>query len=274
MKKEVKYDNVINSLQFKKFTAIDYNLFMFICQEMKNQGSAEKTFAFKYIKSVTNFGNHTDSMFVKKLDAMCYKLKDVSSRIESGNTITYLNIFTILSIDADEKTFTVKVNEDYLFLLNDISDKFTSFELQEFVELDGKYSKALYMRFKQFKFNGWWKPTVEEMRMCLDIPKSYKPKSIMKDIIKPSLERLAPFFPNIKCETITAKKKGAPVERYYFTWKPEENKKEKSKENNVSIFKPKKNSFNNIEQHEYDFDEFERLMLDNWGQFYGRTWII
>lgn len=267
MKNEVKYDNLINSLQFKKFTTIDYNLFMFICQEMKNQGSACKTFTFRYIKSKANFGNHTDKMLIEKLDKMAFKLTNISGRIETEDKIFHLNFFDTFEIDKEKKTFTVSVNKDCIFLLNDISEKFTSFELQEFVELDGKYSKALYMRFKQYKFNGWWNPSIENLRTCLDIPKTYKPKEIMKDIIKPSIVKLSVYFDDIECSAINAKKKGSPVERYVFTWKPEEkpdeNKKVEMKEKKVSIFKPQKNKFNDFPQNTYDFDEYERLMLDN-----------
>ncbi len=264
MKKEVKYDNIINSLQFKKFTTIDYNLFMFLCQEMKNQGSAEKTFTFKYIKAQANFGNHTDKMLIDKLDKMADKLTNISGRIETEDKIFHLNFFDTFEIDKENKTFTVSVNKDCLFLLNDISEKFTSFELQEFVELDGKYSKALYMRFKQYKFNGWWNPTIEDMRICLDIPSTYKPKDIMKDIVKPSIIKLSPYFDDIECEPINAKKKGSPIERYSFTWKAEEYKKDEKTINNIPKARPKTNNFNNFPQNEYDFEELEKQICENY----------
>ena len=53
------------------------------------------------------------------------------------------------------------------------------------------------------------------------ITEAYSNKIVMRDIIKPTIATLAVKFNDLSCEPIKAKKRGAPIEKYYFTWQAE-----------------------------------------------------
>lgn len=278
MNEIVKYNNTLNSLKFKNFTAMDYNIFMCLCHKLRNQGQKELVFGFEELKDLTAFSEQSDKKFVENLESMIDKLLKVSATYTKDHEKTFFVLFTTFTVDDKKRTLTVSVNKKFSFILNELTDNFTRFELKEFTELDGKYAKTLYRVLKQYKHSGWWKPTVEELKYVLDVPENYDNKKIMAKIIKPSMAVLAEKFSDLKCEPIKAAKRGAPVERYYFTFQAE---KQISGQQTIADYpgvlpgeetpklktkkKPKSN-FNNFEQRQYtteEMAELEKKLLDN-----------
>lgn len=278
MNEIVKYNNTLNSLKFKNFTAMDYNIFMCLCHKLRNQGQKELVFGFEELKDLTDFAEQSDKKFVENLESMIDKLLKVSATYTKEHEKTFFVLFTTFTVDDKKRTLTVSVNKKFSFILNELTDNFTRFELKEFTELDGKYTKTLYRVLKQYKHSGWWKPTVEELKYVLDVPENYDNKKIMAKIIKPSMAVLAEKFSDLKCEPIKAAKRGAPVERYYFTFQAE---KQISGQQTIADYpgvlpgeetpklktkkKPKSN-FNNFEQRQYtteEMAELEKKLLDN-----------
>lgn len=274
----VTYDNTLNTLQFKGFRPMDYNVLMVLCHKLGEKGTKRLVFSFDELKELIAFENQSDQLFAKDLDRMVKQLLEVNATHINGNVKTYFVLFPTFKIDDKKKTLTVSVNPEFTYILNELSSNFTQFELREFVELDSKYTKSLYRIFKQYKYSGWWNPTVEQLRTVLDIPENYTNKRIMGDVLKPALKVLEQKFEDLKCEPIKAKKKGAPIEKYYFTWRAlgqtkgqtnivdadRELSKQKDKRK-----KAPKNKFNNIESspsypktHE-EWDTFEKSMIDN-----------
>lgn len=276
MNEIVKYNNTLNTLQFKDFTAMDYNVLMCLCHKLRNKGDKELVFTFKELKELTEFGNHSDKLFADDLDRMIDKLIKVNATHITGDEKSRFVLFPTFTINATKGILKVSVNKKFAYILNELTDNFTRFELSEFAQLDGKYAKTLYRMLKQYKHTGWWKPTVEDFKIVMDIPEAYTNKIIMRDIIKPTMSTLATKFNNLKCEPIKAKKRGAPIVQYYFTWQAEKQLKGQTNINdaekelieyNASKKKTKKaaqkNSFNNFKQNTYDFDELEKQLLDN-----------
>lgn len=275
MNEIVKYDNTLNTLQFKDFTAMDYNILMCLCHKVRDRGQDLLTFDFKELKALTEYGNHSNELFAADLERMTSKLLKVNATHITGSKKSFFVLFPTFTIDTEKATLTVRVNKDFKFILNELTDNFTRFELKEFAELDGKYAKTLYRILKQYKYSGWWKPTVEELTLVLDIPENYDNKKILARIIKPAIETLQDKFQDLKCEPIKAQKRGAPVERYYFTFRAE---KQVAGQQSIADYpgvlpgeeKPKTkrkkkstNKFNNFEQNTYDFEELEKKLLDN-----------
>ncbi len=281
MKEMVEYDNTLNSLQFKGFTAMDYNILMCLCNKVKNKGQAKLTFSFSELKKLTAFDNQSDTAFASNLDRMIEKLIHVNATHINGGKKAYFVLFPTFIVDTDKRTLTVSVNKDFTFILNQLSNEFTQFELKEFAELDSKYAKTLYKNLKQFKRSGWWRPSVEELRVVLDVPSNYSNKRIMGDILKPALAILSDKFDDLKCEPIRAKKRGAPIERYYFTFTAEgqtsgqtnmndaEEEMTKFKASKSKKKTAKKNSFNNFAESpstpktKNEWEDLEAKLLDN-----------
>ena len=222
MNEVVKYDNTLNTMQFKDFSAMDYNILMCLCHKVRDKGSKKLVFTFNELKEATNFGNHSDALFKQNLDRMIDKLIHVDATHVKGSKESHFILFPTFTVDVKKKTLTVRVNEDFAYILNELTDNFTRFELKEFAELDSKYAKTLYRILKQYRKGGFWKPTVEELKIVLDVPANYSNKMILRDILKPALSTLEDKFKDLKCEPIKAQKRGAPIEKYLFTFTPED----------------------------------------------------
>ncbi|SES43352.1 Protein involved in initiation of plasmid replication [Butyrivibrio fibrisolvens] len=274
MKEMVKYNNTLNTLQFKNFSAMDYNVLMCLCHKMRDQGDKELKFSFKELKELTDFGNHSDKLFAEDLDRMIDKLIKVDATVITGDEKSRFILFPTFRINAVQGTLTVSVNKDFSYILNEITGNFTKFELKEFAELDGKYTKTMYRIFKQYRKTGWWKPTVEEFKAIMDIPNAYTNKIIMRDIIKPTIATLSDKFNGLTCEPIKAKKRGAPIERYYFKWQAEKQiagqtnindaEDELARYNNKKVKKStKKSNYNDFMKNSYDFEELEKKLVRN-----------
>ena len=82
------------------------------------------------------------------------------------------DLFPTFTVNKKEQTLTVAVNESFKFILNELTKEFTEFDLKSFTLLESKYSKTLYRKLKQFKFSGFYKAKVDELRRNMDAPKS------------------------------------------------------------------------------------------------------
>lgn len=278
MKNIVEYHNTMNTLNFKGFTAMDYNVLMALCYKLRDQGKKKITLTFSELRELTasEKSRYTNNDFEKLLDHMIDKLLEVKATHIRGNEKSRFVLFRTFTTDAKNGTLIASVNEDFYFILNELSNNFTQFELREFAELDSRYEKTLYRILKQYKISGWWKPTTEELKEILDIPNNYTNKMIVRDILKPAITSLSSKFNDLKCEPIRAKKRGAPIERFYFTFTAEkqiegqtnindaiEQMQNYNQEKAQMKKQAQKNSFNNFKQNQYDFTSLEEKLLDN-----------
>lgn len=213
----IKYNNKMNNIPLKNFEKNDLNFFYAICSKVKNHGSEKLEISFDEIKELTNY-NQSKDRFIADLDRMNGKLMSCSGRFETEDEIVRFNLFSTFRIIKSRKVLKVGVNEDFTWLLNNIAKEFTSFELQEYVSLDGIYAKALYRLLKQWKTQGKTpKYGVTELKELLSTP-DYAPKDVMKEVINPAVEEIksSGAFENLWCEVVYAKKRGKPVDGYIF----------------------------------------------------------
>ena len=82
----------------------------------------------------------------------------------NGNVIEQFTLFNKFKVDGDTQILYVSVNEEFFFLLNQLTSNFTRFELKEFVTLKSSYAKEFYRRMKQFKYTGVWIVSIEEFK--------------------------------------------------------------------------------------------------------------
>lgn len=263
-KKIVKYHNDLNEITFQKFGQVDFDFFMVLCSTLRDSGDNKAVIPFDKFKELSGYSRKTsDERFMNELESMNYKQLISTGKIRDGNKRKQFVLFTEFEIDPDEKTVTAKVNEDYKYILNELTKNFTRFELQEFIELESKYSKTLYRLLKQFRNTGLYRVSLEEIRRLLSVPKSYTNMRIYDKILKPSVAALRKCFDELSCKVLYEAKRGRPVRGYEFTFTPEkvpEKIPDRSQEPKEEPKKPQ-NSFHNFEQRTYNFDELEREWL-------------
>ena len=207
VKEIVKYSNFVNALKFKEFTATDYDFLMALCAKLKNKKTSTMTFTFTEIKGLTKYKRTSKDEFIEKIKTMNSKLMSITTDVKIEKKHMQFVLFPTFVTDEENNTLTVGVNEHFSFVLNDLQQNFTRFELEEFVSLESKYAKTLYRMIKQYRTTGKYQIDVGEFRDLMGCPPSYTNYIFLRDIIIPSVKRLQQYFPLVKCTVLYAKKK-------------------------------------------------------------------
>lgn len=219
MSKEIiKYSNKLNNIPLKNFEKVDLNFFYAICAKVREKGSELVEIPLDDIKVMTEYKSTSVERFKSDLIRMNEKLRSCHGIYETDDEIVQFNLFSTFTIVKSRKVLKIRLNPDVAWLLNNIAKEFTSFELQEYVSLDGIYAKALYRLLKQWKTHGCTKKYgVSELKELLSIP-DYETRRFLDKIINPAVDEInkSGAFKNLRCEVIHAKKRGRPVEGYVF----------------------------------------------------------
>lgn len=224
----VKYHNDMNKISFSGFKEKELDLFFSICVRLKEHGTNEIIFNFSELRTLSDYKDRNIKKFISLLEQVYKKLLGLSFKYEDEDRIIRFVLFTKYVINKNTKTVTIKVNEEFDYILNNLISNYTKFDLIDFVTLNSFYSKTMFKILKQYSTTGWFEVFVEEFRRLLDIPEKYRMSEIDKLILKPIGEELPKYFKGLKYEKI---KKGRVVEKLRFTW-------QKSKEiNDPNIIK-------------------------------------
>lgn len=272
MQEIVKYDNILNQLSFTNFDENDLNLFMVLCARMRDLGDEKQVFEYGYLMDLMEWDkSQRIEVFHQEIKKMADKLRLIGSSVDiSEDEWVAFDLFPTLRGNKKKRLLTVQINPEFKYILNDISRNFTRFELKEYVELGGRYSKQLYQHLKQYKSSGWWQVSIEELRHVLSIPDSMPTMNIKSKVLTPSIEviRTCKGFSDLTVEVLQSKRRGRAVEGYKFRFTPDKQIKgqmslddyQKAPEKRK---KGKKSTFCNMQEHDYDFNELERLLIDN-----------
>lgn len=227
----VKYNNDLNSIPLKNFNSIELDLFMTICANIKEKGTDIVTFDFDKLRELSKYEPTSLKRFSDDLDRTYKKLIELNIRIDYENgSFERFTLFNRYKVDMDTKSLEIQVNENFKYILNDLNlGNFTRFELKEYTSINSTYSKALYMRLKQWKSTGKWEVSLEEFKRVLAIPGSYKMGNIDQQILNPALQDLKPFFKGLKVFKLDKKGKlsgrGRPVKTMRFTFQQQDDSK-------------------------------------------------
>ena len=287
-KLEVRYNNDMNTLRFKEFTQVDYDMLLCVCYQMNGLGTKEIEINYETIMDLMQWDEAKGiKLFQEEVFRVSEKLAAVKGVFKNEERFRIFNLFQSFEGDIKRRTLKVQVSKDFMYILNDLQRDFTKIELKEYIQLDSKYAKTMYMQIKQrYKLNGhFWQPTIEEFKTVMDIPEKLKNKYVMDDIIKPTIDilRTCKGLSDLEVEVLKARRKGSPVMGYRFTWTPNgqikgqtdiedalsemtKYKKEKEKPRKAAA---KKNSFNRFPESpttpksKSEWATLEEQLLDN-----------
>jgi len=206
----VKYHNDMNLVAFKDFAEIDFNNFFAICYKLREQKTGKITFTFQELKELGKY-KRNNQRFVADLKRTYSKLIKLYIPIEDEDTWTVFTLFSDFTIKYKEKTLTVRTNEKFEYILNNLTNNFARFELEEFCNLDSRYTKTLYRLLKQFRTTGYVILKWDEFTRIMDIPSTYVVGMIDKRILKPAIHELGSMFKNLKYEKIKEHSLGGKI---------------------------------------------------------------
>lgn len=229
-KEIVKYHNDLNKLVLKNWTKTEQDLFFTIIERARDQGTRVIELTRDDFEDIINQngGNIKRFMFTikefhDKIFSL-YWLQEKETQTKNGKQIklSHIRFFNDFNLDLEllenEPINTkgiVEVSKDFEYLVNELVNNFTQWELQEFYSIRSTYSKNIYRLLKQFKSTGQRIFTVEEFRELLSIPDSYSNSNITRRILNPAKKDLRPYFNNL---FITTKKKRNKITHFIFTF--------------------------------------------------------
>lgn len=184
----VRYNNGLNTVPLRHFTAVDMDLFWSVCSKMKRKGTKVETFSFDEIREIANYSQRGLKIFANDVKDMADKLGSLSFYYEDENVWERLNLFQRFTVDKNLETLTVKVSDEFEFILNAIGSNFTRFELENMTKLSGSYTKELYRQLMSHRDRnrrgGAWYVKVEDFRTLLAVPDSYRMSDMDRQIFK------------------------------------------------------------------------------------------
>ena len=236
IKDNIVYHNDMNKFVFKNFNEADFNLFFTICffaKEQRNNGeliSLSFNVLKRFIPNERNkkrfYGNIVE--FARKLNSLSTEEYNVD---EDGYRKFSINsFFEQIEVDEKNEILSFRISKKSLYLIYEVFQRYTIFDMKDFCEIKGKYTKNLFRLLKQWEGSGKFQINYESFLVLFDIPKSYTAFFIEDKVIKPSIDlpngknsKNKVYFANLQYEKIKdkhSKGQGGKIKELIFTFKP------------------------------------------------------
>ena len=224
----VKYHNDLNKLKFYLFGELEQNILMGVFLNARFHNTKEFILnADDIAKFLPQRNPSKQEIFnrVMSLRENLFKI-DYTHEMKLDNgliELSFYNIFSVFTLvytteNREFEYLKIKISDDFSYLIHNLTKHFTQFELEEFLFLSGKYTKALYIHLKQFRTTGVWRVSWDNFKELLGIPSNYRMCDIDLRILKPSVaqlqeplnlfERSRTPFKNLKYTKIKGKGRG------------------------------------------------------------------
>lgn len=232
MNRVTKYNNQLNSVPMRQWSAEEQNFFFAIITEARERGQKKLIFEEDQLKELASYSDKHNQRFIKTINNLVSKLDQMRYFEPRENGYKLMTLFQEFDVSWQENEkgeeklkIELIISERFEYIVNKLNTEFTRFELAQFTNIRSTYAKECFKKFKQWRTVGRRVFKADAFREELAIPKSYRATDINKNVISPILDELAAYFENLKLETKRAKTKGKPIEAYIFTWKPEKSDK-------------------------------------------------
>lgn len=238
----VVYHNDMNLVPLRNFTPVELDLLFAMCNKLKEQEDSVLRINFKDLKQLSNYDTNTRNIkrFVSDLQRVYDKMLTITYTLETPNKIKRFVLFHTYEIDKENRYIEISTSKDLKYILNNITNNFTKFELKEFSKLKSSYSKNMYRLLKQYKHTGYFKIKMDDFKSRLDVPDSYRMTNITQKILKPISDELRYVFPNLQINKIKAKK-GRKIAYIEFVFDPEQRIESKKQPDKAQKPKNKRN---------------------------------
>ena len=243
----VEYHNDFNKLSLGNFSELEQNLLMAVLVNCRNQG--DKIIKMSY-DDVLHYVDRRKNITKKELLDIVTNLRTNFFKLDfkvikkQGHLKceAYYNLFSKFEIYTNEldqqfSHLIFKVNDDFAYIINELTSNFTQFELDEFLYLRGKYTKILYRLLKEFRDKGYYIKKWQDFKDLMGIPESMSQNMIETRILKPCVEKLSE---TIKTHLFDAR---IPFENLSYKLKKESSKRGKPQVTHIEFyFKPQEAS--------------------------------
>lgn len=193
----VKYNNIINRVEFANFKAFDLNVLFTLFSCLKD--SKEKSNVL-YASDIMN--KLKVRRTYKELEESLLKIFNTIEEAEIYNSfgevtdkIYMFDYFNCFKTQDNKRKVDIKLSSfGKKYLTNFRDGEFTYFDLQEFLSIKSLYGKHLYRMLKQFRFTGVFTIKMTTLKKIFDIPTTYSNSRIINDVLYNALNELSIYF--------------------------------------------------------------------------------
>ena len=246
MNEVVKYSNELHELKFNSMNEAQQNIFFTLLQQFRKASGDTLELDFNKLFELAQISQGTN--YRKEILDKIGKLQEFKFRyqINELGDLRQDVIFSSIETDSKNKVLRIRVSRGFKErYINSPLKGWTRYELAEFVNLSGTYTKTIYRYLKQYRQTGRWRIRYDDFKELLDIPESYRATNINQQILKPALKELSaernlfdmrrtPFEKLV----VIKHKKGREIEALEFCFMPqpvsELEKDEKENERNLA----------------------------------------
>lgn len=215
MSNVVKYSNDFNFLPMPKLTEREMDIFIKVIAKIKEDRFVE--FDEGFFSDMLGY-KESYSDVIKIFNNFADKILNFKIKYQSKEKMYAFVCFERLSFDLKTRKVEITAQTDFHELITNYNLGFTKFEIVEFMELSGKYTKILYRLLKQYKDTGavlTFKNDWEKFCELMQIPENYNHSKIDERILKPAIKELSlknrafnknkPIFQNLTYKKIKIK---------------------------------------------------------------------
>ena len=211
----------MNNIPLRNFNAKEMDLLFSICSRVREKGTDFIEFTFDDLKVLSDYKMTATKHFIKDIESVYDKLLQLNFKMGTDTEFTKFVLFKKYTVSASKEIVTIGVNEEFKYILNEITQNFTKFELEEFTSIRSSYAKTAYRQLKRFRKTGYAIFTIEQFRELFCVPESYQMYNINQKIIKPIESELSQYFNGLKIKKIKAKG-GRTITHIEFTFQGED----------------------------------------------------
>ena len=187
-------------------------------------GNAEEiTLTFDRLKELSHYSQSSETRFRQYLITVYHKVLGINFVIDTGDSYSAFNLFSSFEVSEKERTVKIITNPARSYILESLDSNFTIMKLRILTEIPTANGKNLARLISQFNSTGVAIINLEGeggLRNQLGIP-NLPVKEITRRVIKPSIEYIKKYFPDLKYEYIREKGgSGRKVKAVKFTFKP------------------------------------------------------
>ena len=224
MNKIVRYDNeLVDRFLFTNYKSKMLDLFFALILKVQKEKNTIR-FDRDEIKTLIKTSNLTNAEFteiLKALSSQTVRYKVTEDIVENNEIIAtkgdyiWENIFDRLIEEKNQEYITIQIKDKFKTLFFDLKDNFSKHELDEIININGKYSKILFMFLNRWRtFNKAVFVEFDNLIDRLGTPTSYKTNDVIKTLDKAKNEINGKTGLKFDYKTV---KKGRKIEKIVFT---------------------------------------------------------
>lgn len=189
MRQIVKYNNDFNLMPTPNLTAKEMDIFMLVVSKLQYEKRELELDGYEFFKSLKEPKDGFESL-LDAFNKFAEKILNFNIKYNTKTTAYAFVCFEKVQMDFTTSKVKIKAQEDFYNMIINCNLGYTRFELLEFTNLSGKYTKTLYRLLKQFRNTGFMRMEREEFLGIMDIPQNKTMGDIDKFILKPAIKEL------------------------------------------------------------------------------------